>query len=944
MDGKTIADASILLPPLQLRVFAIQPMPMSQAVVPNVGRYAEHLLQSLGSSTSAPFLPLPDVPQQLCSVPLPCTQLKCVSCLHPSTVSNYCVSENVQGSVVLKEQQCTLDSKLCDLVFLEPSLRVCVNFIDQSQDAQCANKQQSLQPGVQTRIVETTNTKHIFTACLPLSKVCQDLLEHGTCVHQSITSEDNNKTWQLHLCVADAASLSAQELRKRCDLLAKCRDTALVHKALVTHLHGYCKSLSEIVSEVSCCRETRKQANAAVLGQLTRQVMPTVWELQMSRPLNTCITDKGEETAKLSNEQLEFLREGAQSGGQLEQTMLLFVNSLVSTVVSNAQGANVLIAYDHANKAAMFDPLAFHQANHDFVREHGADALMQKLLYNCQQNICEQSRYGNDPAYQTCTELYNANLDNNGNGAVQVKTVLRLMPFSGEDQKISTGYGPADHGRLILDCEDSASGILSLVSVMRSTTEEYFVHLVVQAMAMMPPCTQQVTATVVDMARILHRQEAKNMQAMGAGSNTTVKMSQLTPQVLKQAVQRAQTQPSVRFISACSVLAKAPQISNISTATSRDSMLRDLNTTSGTFFNWWGTTSENGLNGHSVCVNMRCIPVLKTHVNNLPVHITLVLRDMDIVEGTGVAIQRQDACTAEVRLNLGCSSLQRVMLQQKLDNGVKLSPCLASCIKSSLHVEELRQHLNTTVNASRDLSVPTVSAIQSHSINGKANTVTERNIMINSMFYAVCLACGLGGLLSFDTDEPCKQPALMQVGNDMQLAEQRGEKTTRANTDSQPAANEISGPVLPGVPFLQDILPHNVSSVVVAATCSDTEKQMLRTLGAFMALGTLDAQSYLKVAPSSFTPLHLRQSMALCPVRKCLLPLTAAQLRDTQLHKCGIFISSPFVTPRTGERYTTAQEMENNMHLLFANTANVVGCLPVVTGSGCSDSMTIVYP
>ena len=138
-------------------------------------------------------------------------------------------------------------------------------------------------------------------------------------------------------------------------------------------------------------------------------------------------------------------------------------------------------------------------------------------------------------------------------------------------------------------------------------------------------------------------------------------------------------------------------------------------------------------------------------MNNIPVNINLVLRDMGIVEGTGIAIQRPDACTAEVRLNLGCSSLQRVMLQQKLDNGVKLSPCLASCIKSSLHVEELRQHPDNAVNTSKELSVPSVSAIQSHSINGKAKTLDERNIMINSMFYAVCLASGLGGLLSFDT-------------------------------------------------------------------------------------------------------------------------------------------------------------------------------------------------
>jgi len=44
---------------------------------------------------------------------------------------------------------------------------------------------------------------HIFTASLPLKHVLQQLIHSDSFVHETITSEDNNKVWQMHFSVAD---------------------------------------------------------------------------------------------------------------------------------------------------------------------------------------------------------------------------------------------------------------------------------------------------------------------------------------------------------------------------------------------------------------------------------------------------------------------------------------------------------------------------------------------------------------------------------------------------------------------------------------------------------------------------------------------------------------------------------------------------------------------
>jgi hypothetical protein len=207
------------------------------------------------------------------------------------------------------------------------------------------------------------------------------------------------------------------------------------------------------------------------------------------------------------------------------------------------------------------------------------------------------------------------------------------------------------------------------------------------------------------------------------------------------------------------------------------------------------------------------------------------------------------------------------------------------------------------------------------------------------MFYAVGLACGIGPLYSVDMRLHENKMDIM----DTSLAMRQGDQMQDEEIMRMQTINKMQ--IFPGTPFMRGLLPEeSMAHIVVSAPCSDDEQQRLRTLGAFMGLNKLDAESYMKLAPSSFMPLHLRQSMILCPTRNCLTPLSASQLRNTASFSCGVFAKNPFLSPQNGKTYATSAEIEANMHAIYTNTCNVIGCLPVITGTGFLDSMMIVYP
>ncbi len=788
-------------------------------------------------------------------------------------------------------------------------------------------------------------------------------------VHQAITSEDENKVWQLHLSIADKTPLSAYESQKRHEQFSLQLDTIMAHEAWVRSEMGYCETLLETATAVTAARLARKAAAATVLKSLTNDELPTTWDLQMSRPLNIAMTPEGPQPMKLDQQAIEHLSVGCASGDQSQQTFLTFVNSLASATVQIAQQADVCIGFDAATQLAVFDPVAFHNANTQFVGAHGADALMHLVQLKCQENIVSGTRYQSDPEYNTMLQLKDPQIDAKGSGHIDFDSVIVKSKMPGEDQRISIGYGPEDSGILAFDCEDFGNGNVSISSQMLAFGEQDFLRSTEHAITYFPPSVQQISNTIMSMAQALHQNENANIRKAYAGEQ--VSLPNLSMDVLQSAIAKAKNKQSVRIVSTCSLLAKAPQIAdNNSTSNARDKALASRDITPATFFDWWGSTRDNGLNGHSVCVGMKCAPVISTYANGVPVNVTLVSADPDIIEGTGVARETLTSATQMATLNVakGQCSQQRLMLQQKLDSGIVLNSSLAANIKSSLHATEMTQMmLNTAMNSNATglpmgffslapkLFVPSISAIQSYSLNGEeACTTQQREVMINTMFYAVGLACGIGPLYSIDMrqhqnrmdtslDSHDSLDTLDTLNTLDTLEMRQGDQMQDAEVMRMQTINKMQ--IFPGTPFMRCLVSEDsIARIVVSAPCSDAEQQRLRTLGAFMGLNKLDAESYLKLAPSSFMPLHLRQSMILCPARNCLTPLSASQLRNTASFSCGVFAKNPFLSPQNGKTYATSAEIETNMHAIYTNTCNVIGCLPVITGTGFSDSMMIVYP
>jgi hypothetical protein len=150
--------------------------------------------------------------------------------------------------------------------------------------------------------------------------------------------------------------------------------------------------------------------------------------------------------------------------------------------------------------------------------------------------------------------------------------------------------------------------------------------------------------------------------------------------------------------------------------------------------------------------------------------------------------------------------------------------------------------------------------------------------------------------------------------------------------------------ILPGACFLKNLLSDaEVVNIAIAAPLSPLEVARLRTAGAFLALNKFKSETYLKNMNSSFMPLVFRQAMSLCQVNNVLMPLSAVQMRNIQSLKCGLFAKGPQVPPNNNVRYTTHDEIAANISTIYTHSCNVIGSCPVVTGTGFSDSLMIVY-
>jgi len=291
------------------------------------------------------------------------------------------------------------------------------------------------------------------------------------------------------------------------------------------------------------------------------------------------------------------------------------------------------------------------------------------------------------------------------------------------------------------------------------------------------------------------------------------------------------------------------------------------------------------------------------------------------------------------------------------DCQIVLNTALAANIKSALNAFEVTKIMaNTAVKAKttaarmganilqKEIRVPTVTAIQAYSLNaGECETAAQRELTIQTMFYAVGLACGVGPLYSVrmrtQADSQCTRTKLASMS---QMPEHMSAEVSQKDNTHSVIANMK---IMPGIPFTRNLIPESTfARVAVSASCSAAEKQRLKTLGAYMALNKLPAEAYMRLCPASFMPLHLRQSMILCPVSNCLTPLSATQMQNAANFKCGVAAKNPYFAPTNGERFACSAEIETNMHAIYTNFCNVIGCLPVITGTGFSDTMMLVYP
>jgi hypothetical protein len=1010
----------ISLPSLNVRVFSVQSLVTAPAdILINsnaTGSNASiHTTRASIFKFSHEFISNENVAQQQTvntyNVELTPNQFKCISSLLPAvyTRNQPCFKESQQTSTcnTLPPQSCILDKGKSPICALVPSLQLKIMF-KQEQNAAIAMSQTT--HGVECRLKQTTSqttsqtasqttsqnasdsqhSTHLFTACLPLKELLPKLITEGGIMLDLQTSEDNNTMWHLQLSVAGVDTLMKQDqfhssMRQQIDLVR-------AHESFMQDRGLPCETLLQLTTALTQARKERKEACTQVLKCFAQAEMPVTWELQMSRGLGTAVTEEGLKPVKLCQQAIEELRIGAAGGDQSQQNFLLLYNCLASVAVKIAQEAGVQIQQvQHQNEnVTVFDANLFHSANAEFVRQQGRQALMHQVLLKCQENVVSQYSYGSDPAYITTLQVGDMQIDATGKGHLDFTSKVKLSSSAGEDQSISIALGPERTG--IFDCEDFANGIACTKSIMQAFNQEQFLQSIQHTASFFPLDVQQIAHTVTFLANELHVHVNENTHQATCmpnvpslqASRTYVELKQLNLPSLQNAIRAAQnTNNAFDVVSACSILAKAPKIDNNTSMTSTNLLFdsaansssnssdssntnaanhNELDLSTGQFFEYWSDPASQ-LNGHSVCVATKCSHVCWTTANKMPVVITYVSNNTDIIEGTGIARASSAQATqiATLQVANGQCSAQRKDLQRKLDTSAcPLNVAMASNIKSSLHAQEITQEmksnfqpLQTALDAMNKqslspaaltkylqtpLQIPQITAIQSYSLAGKPTgwsktTQAERKAMVNTMFYTVGLTLGdVGTLYSV---EMCARPQLPNA-----LASEV------VSTDPAVARHEIvqNTQILPGTCFMRDLLNEDkIARITLAAPLSTTEKSRLQTAGAFLALNRYDAATYMQLTKSSFTPLYFRQALTLCPVSNVLRPLSASQMPATKSLNCGLFAKGAYVPAVNGPKYTTFQEIEANINALYTSTCNVIGSCPVITATGFSDSMVIQY-
>jgi hypothetical protein len=242
---------AIYLPPLLVSVFAIEPLPVSIGSVQqqtssrtSVSNFAQQFVQSVDMQES--------VSRPAYGVQLQTDQFMCVSCLHPRVTPSWCLSQQVGGATLLPEQTCLLNKQKTNLLFLAPSMQVKVMFCSPptSSNNKPDNKPDNTRPAtsIDTSYNNSESTgnevrSHLFTASLPLKHVLEQFIQNDSIVHEIITSEDDNKVWQIKFSIADTQpAATAYDRQHRNAHFSSQLDIVLAHEAWVRSELGYCET------------------------------------------------------------------------------------------------------------------------------------------------------------------------------------------------------------------------------------------------------------------------------------------------------------------------------------------------------------------------------------------------------------------------------------------------------------------------------------------------------------------------------------------------------------------------------------------------------------------------------------------------------------------------------------------------------------------------------
>ncbi len=181
--------------------------------------------------------------------------------------------------------------------------------------------------------------------------------------------------------------------------------------------------------------------------------------------------------------------------------------------------------------------------------------------------------------------------------------------------------------------------------------------------------------------------------------------------------------------------------------------------------------------------------------------------------------------------------------------------------------------LMTSSPASPALSIPTVSAIQTFSLDCQSTddtTATARGTAVMSMFYAVALAGGMGAFFTFNTcvDTVRPPPRLEQAPPRLaQPAQPAGPPPRLVRPGGRLAhyASRIDTMQTSDNSATEDATEATTDGqrLVVGAECSSAEILRLEALGQYLAVRHDTAEQYVQKLPGSITPMRLRQAM--CP-------------------------------------------------------------------------------